>query len=451
MFMYAVVLLCAIVMWLISLHFDGYSIFAPAPLFMIGLTISAALAMVGFSTWNRVLLQPEVVLIVLAGSVSFVTASIMVQRVPPIKDFKLNGRANAGNDSDNSWVKYAVFALIMCLAICLRVYETMQISDQMGLTGAFSERVNAVRNVTDGIFTSESIKMEHGFSFFEKQLEKVAVAIGYVSVSLIAADVARGNRNGRTAWSFVLLILSVLFALLKGSRTEILYYLLAGVVVWFILKARNIANARSFAIKVLVGCLAGAAIAAVGFYAIAPALGRNLSSGLVEYISFYFGGALSSFQELLQETPNQVSPGSATFYGMFSLLYKLGIIDNLQSYSLSWIDVGGHSSNIFTCFARYYLDFGYIGVVLLSAASGAILSVIYRCARCYANPALLAVAGYLGAFTFDMVREEFVFSRLMGTTYLITIALIVLVTCILTRPIELKRLQKTFKQSGDEA
>ena len=225
------------------------------------------------------------------------------------------------------------------------------------------------------------------------------------------------------------------FALSKGGRGTIIMYAVAVVAIWYILKLRDVQDARAFTLRVILACAALAILLAGVLYVTGTLVGRKAGSGFIEYITFYFGGSVPSLQILLDQGAPAAEPGMRTFYGISNLAYKFGLVDTLPSYSIAWVDAGGHGSNIFTCFARYYLDYGYLGVGVLSLLSGALMAAVYRAARGSNAAWLVAIAGMLSPYVFDMAREEFVFSRLLSIHMPVTIALIALIVLFATRPV----------------
>ena len=119
--------------------------------------------------------------------------------------------------------------------------------------------------------------------------------------------------------------------------------------------------------------------------------------------------------------------GIRTFYYLAAIMYKIGIIQNFPSYSIAWVNLDGNSSNVFTCFGRYYADFGIIGVVILSIAAGFILTAIFNVACRTKYDLFILLSVYISPYVFDMAREEFVFSRLISPTQIIAILIMLLI------------------------
>lgn len=428
-------------LFLITLNLSGWEIFAPAPLYSIGMLVSVALAVAGGNTWNLYELKAETLFVVAFGSLSFClgacliygrlglhTRSLAKRRCPVMTDGETTVR------QIQLW-KFIPLIAVVLIALVIRISETYEIAESLGVQGSYAECAAVVRKATSQTFAADAMRFGVGFSFVERQLEKLVTAIGYVGAFLLAKALAcRSNNKWEVVPSGLLLVLVGCFALSKGGRGDIIMYVIAVVSIWYFLRLRDVADVKKFTLRVILACALLAVLLAATLYATGELVGRKAGSGFFEYITFYFGGSVPSLQLLLDQGAPSVDTGVRTFYGLSNLVYKFGFIDTLPSYSIAWVDTGGHESNIFTCFARYYLDYGYAGVGVLSLLSGALMSGVYGAARRFDAAWLIAVVGMFSPYIFDMAREEFVFSRLLSLHFPMTIALIVLLTLFATRP-----------------
>lgn len=427
-----VLLLCALlVFWLLSFKLSGWELVAPVPLALLGLSISIALAIVGLSTWNHVEMGFEVALVIAVGAASMVVAMALTENRGC---FRI-ARASIGVDGYRAPIwKYAVVGVLLIFAIGLRMHETIELGIQLGASGSsYSEAAAVVRKSLSSIHTADGMRAGIGFSMIERQLEKVVTASGYVVVYLMARAVAKRECR-RALPPFALFLLASSFCLVSGSRTAILYYVVAFFVLTSVFLFREHEEKRkSTSIKLLGVGVAIAAIGCLAFYASSTLVGRKASSGLLEYISFYFGCGAPSLQSLIDKgVPAEAIPGVRTFYFLFSLPFKFGLISDFPSYSIAWVDAGGHGSNVFTGFARYYLDFGFAGLVIFSVLGAVLMTYLYRAARETYAPVLMVLAGYMSVYAFDFAREEFVFSRLISPNQFIIIAIMLVITLFLT-------------------
>lgn len=431
MLIYALLLCVLLVFWLLSFKLSGWEIVAPVPLTLLGLSISIALAIVGFSTWNHVEIGLEVALVIAVGAASMVVAMALTENRGC---FRIT-HASIEVDRYRAPIwKYVAVGALLIFAIGLRMYETMELGVQLGASGSsYSEAAAVVRRSLSTIHTADGMRAGIGFSMLGRQLTKVVTASGYVLAYLMARAVAKKEYR-QVLPPFALFLLASGFCLVSGSRTSILYYVVAFFVLTSVFLFREHEEKRkSLSIKLLGVGVAVAAIGCLAFYASSALVGRKASSGLLEYISVYFGCGVPSLQTLIDKgIPAVAIPGVRTFYFLFSLPFKFGLISDFPSYSIAWVGVGGHNSNVFTGFARYYLDFGFVGLVILSMLGAVLMTYLYRAARKTYAPVLMALAGYMSVYAFDFAREEFIFSRLISPNQFIIIAIMLAITLFLT-------------------
>lgn len=431
---YGIILIIVTVIWVISLYKYSFEILSPASLFQLGIVTSCALALIGKESWNPVSeVNVTTALIIVIGCAAFAVgcfiATVLMKILPQSKLEKPGAKSEAKLAKDVRFKagKYGIFYAIIVFAIILRIYETFQIAENLGLTtGNYFEATRVVRDETAIFNSAESIRLGVGFSFLERQMEKIAVALGYVSVYLLAVDVSKKHSLKEIIPSLGLLGLSSAFILSTGSRSTILFYVVAFIACYSLISIKDGVSSRLVSLRVAVFGIIAAIIGSIVFYLMGGLVGRSTSSNIVRYVSFYFGSGVPALQQLIEGGALETTvPGLRSFYYAFSLLYKLGIIDSFPSYSLGWINLGGLDCNVFTGFARYYLDFGMAGVVILSLLAGLILSLMYLMARTTFSPAWILAVCYLTPRFFDMAREEFVFSRLLSSTQLVSILLMI--------------------------
>lgn len=427
----ALLLACGI---LIEWKLNGFEIVSPVSLMLLGLALADVLAMVGRGSWNSYDLSLEIFLITSLGACSLVVGSYFANRIHkfPADGACCSSDVMKAGEEYKIW-KYIALCLLMIVILIVRITETYRLAASLGVEGAsYSMAAKSVRNATASIFTSQAINGVFGFSFMAKQLFKVASCVSYLAVALLAKAIFNGDRP-RIACSSILVLLSWAYVLSTGSRGDILYQVVSLAVCLFITAAGKGFSTEKLTKKYLVyGAILGVVLA-VGFWLSSALVGRKTNSGFVEYISFYFGCGIPSLQSLLDSGgATNLFPGIRTFYNLLTIPYKLGLIDEYPIYSLSWLTLGTHSSNVFTGFARYFLDFGWVGLICLSAFASFIMSVFYKYVKQKSSCFLICVAGYLGAYAFDFAREEFLFSRFLSTSTVVWLVLLVALTWFMT-------------------
>lgn len=432
---YIIILICAVLVWTIVFRQSHFELLSAGSTVMLGFIVSTAFALIGTSTWNQVILSSVAIEIIIVGFISVLLACVFIK----VFLVKISGNKHRISRSSRccatpAW-KYGVLASLVVLAIVFRVVETVEIGRKLGMSSfSYPEISAAVRDATAVFKSAEAMKFGTGFSVIERQMEKVVLAIGYVAAFLLARSLANGERKG-LLFSGLIFVESCAFCLISGGRGTIMYYVIALIVMYSIMAYNTTSDPRRLTRRLLAVGIIVAAACAIGMFFAGAAVGRKTGANIVDYITFYFGGSIPSLELLTNHVPPTTLQGVNTFYNIFSPLYKFGLIENYPNYSITWVSLGGFSSNIFTCFARYYIDFGLVGVLLLGFAATLVMQMVYYHARRTAQRVWILLAGYLGAYAFDCAREEFIFSRLLSITHILVLVMAVLILVFMTTSI----------------
>ena len=412
--LYVVLLLLLTCGVYIEWSLNGFEIVSPVSLMLLGLALSDVLAMVGRGSWNNEDLSFHAFLIIAVGSAALLLGSFLAHgtRAP------FSSRGWSGMLPKVAQValwKYMVLMLLVLVAIILRVSDTYRLASELGVdASSYSAAAKAVRGATSSIYTSNGIKFGSGFSFITRQFMKVASCISYLAAYLLASEIM-GRRKVGVVASIALIAECWLYVFSSNGRGDILYQVIVFAVSLFILALRRGYSAKALTVKYLVAGTAAGIILAVAFWGSGKLVGRNSSFAFLEYISFYYGGGIPSLQSILEAgTLAELTPGIRSFYYLFAAPYKMGLISEYPSYSLAWIMLGNFTSNIFTGFARYYLDFGWLGLIILSFAAAYIMTRVYRYSKTSGACFVVVMTGYFAAYAFDFAREEFIFSRFLA-------------------------------------
>jgi oligosaccharide repeat unit polymerase len=444
-------LICLVLLTGIGFRSSGYELFAPITIVPLMFVVAVVLALIGWGSWNQIELQSDGFTIISIGCLAFLIGGILVERFVFNRKLSSTSRESSPVKSTTQSFSnpqlslyyilgYIALFLILCLAIYVRIKDTYRLGAQMGFHySGYSDLVSQVRKQTTAINGSNNVKIGQGFSFLEKQLEKFAMAIGYLCSYLLAKALRiwikdRKNKKNCLLAIFpsILLITNTIFNLVSGGRTQIFYNAAAVFFSLFILGLRNHQNPLKLSRNFIIFLVPAAVIFTALFYTMSGIIGRKTSSGILDYISFYLGAGIPSLQHLLASGAPSLGWGGYTFFGLQTLLYKIGFINHLSSYSIQWVPLAGKGSNIFTTFARYYLDFGYFGVIFLSLLLGALLTWMYRyCLNCkyeFVIPVFMMFAVSL----VDLPREDYLYSRFLSSAPILQLILLAFLSFLMT-------------------
>lgn len=430
--LYLIVLLITLFCLALSLRvLEKGQLCSPAVLFLSGMAIATLLAIVGRGSWNNIELKLDGALVLVIGTLSYTVGCLFAHRYAR---FTMRVKCNRWLEkseltaSETSKIKYLILLLIVIVAIVIRINETLHIAETLGLNleeGYFTLS-ELVRSNTTAIVLDTGRDQAISFSFFINQVDKVVAATGFASAVILAKRLNDGSEKRNALLPSSVLIVSSIYYLVSNSRSGIIWFVASFVVAFYIFSrmrgAIKISPGKVLLISVAV--LLGVAL----FYVFGMLFGRGAGSGILDYITFYYGSEIPSLQALLDNLPSQsMIIGGYTFNALYTVISKLIPFGGIPSYSIEWIDFGGLQSNVFSCFSRYYLDFGYIGIVVLAFVLGLLLTGLYE--RTLKMPGSISMLVYcsLSPYIFDMVREEYFYSRFISTTQIITLVLTIVI------------------------
>lgn len=225
-------------------------------------------------------------------------------------------------------------------------------------------------------------------------------------------------------------------SLLWGARGYIIYVIVAGMCYVYFLFCRSAGWRIRSRYKMLKKIMSIAVGAVAIFIALGDLVGKNRSFNLFYRFSTYFGAGIPLLDDYLKkDATRSVIPGAATFYNMFNVLSRrFGIKISTAYDQFEFRYLNGYSmGNVYTALRRYYMDFGIVGVIILSAILSLIFGLLYTSIqRSYKNTRIdikILVYGIMSRslFLFSIDDRLFLdFASLSTIIYFIELLLCVL-------------------------
>lgn len=237
-----------------------------------------------------------------------------------------------------------------------------------------------------------------------------------------------------------LLIAAILImanALISGERIPILLFATAFLLSSLIL-FRRFGGKDFIAVKMILKWIFPSFLGMVFFcYIVLPLTGRSTEVGFIDYISFYISSGIPALSEFFSTgiSFEPEFPCAATFKNLISFIgIHFGDVVQINDGTGNlWIDFGEElSTNIFTRYFRYYLDFGWIGFCGLTILCGAFYGFLYRVINTTDSVWLWGVSLFFLSYLGDAERQEG-FCTLMAP-FLIKFAIFLwIIVCIMPR------------------
>lgn len=372
--MYILLIECLLVCLFIAFYISYEDLLSPACLFIFAFVFVTLCALLGRSTWNGFDLSIVAFFVVLIGCISFLFGCWLADPIKEEKSAFISAiRNNELHVKKVSTWKIIVLIIFVALTAYLKIKEIKTIGGGVDLSSSIAK----TRYATNPAFTDSD--STENFSFTVKQFDKIVFIIGFVAAYLLVFNFKKESFICKVT-VIALWISCAAYGILSGSRGSSLIVLVSPLLAIPIRYHRNGNNKKKSSLK-LFGCiLIAAAILLPIFYYSIELFGRSTKTDIIEYLSFYFGAGLPSLIHALS-IPQSVPtlPFYNTFYGIWSIISGFTDI-SLPAYSSEWLNLGGHFSNIYTCFYRYFMDMRWIGVVVFSALSGFVYTKLFRIA-----------------------------------------------------------------------
>lgn len=205
-----------------------------------------------------------------------------------------------------------------------------------------------------------------------RMLKMLAYIMLYIFVNNITIEKSIKNLK-----SLFVVIIYIFVIMLQGSRTALIYTMLAFVTLYVLLyqKRKGLLIKR---LTTLIKIMLFAVIVLLFFSYIRGFVGRTHTWSLIEYVTYYFGIPMCAFQINLELFPNpKYNFGMLeTFTSLLSSLSRYISSINVPEIGFTFYK-GKSLGNIYTAFRKFYYDFGLLGVSLFSMVESLLFTRMY--------------------------------------------------------------------------
>lgn len=216
------------------------------------------------------------------------------------------------------------------------------------------------------------------------QLTKISKANMYISLYIFIhnniVSKKKGIKDVNSKLGYIMsIVLYIPLIILSSGRFELIIFILAGLIIWYILQ-NYFGDKTEIGLKKLIKIILIILICLFVFSSTRTLVGRTNTSSMVDYIASYFGGAIQLLN-LYIENPISESEifGQETFVAINKTLYKLGVLDReykiyLEFRSSNGIVIG----NVYTALRSYIQDFGILGMIFMQVILSGIITILYE-------------------------------------------------------------------------
>jgi oligosaccharide repeat unit polymerase len=204
-------------------------------------------------------------------------------------------------------------------------------------------------------------------------------ALGYVYMALVVQYLVLKKKTS-LQWKVLNSIPITVYALatiLTGGRNPLIQFVVAFVVMYYLKHVQIYGKVKFNLKKVLSSFLIGI-VALLAFSQFRTVVGRTESQNTWDYLAMYIGAPIKLFDKFVTD-PVRISHqyiGQETFpYLWISFFGKT--ITNWSNLEFRKSSSGINLGNVYTAFRRYYSDFGFIGLIALTALESFFYSLFY--------------------------------------------------------------------------
>ncbi len=324
----------------------------------------------------------------------------------------------------STW-KVVAFVLVQIISVFTIAMDMRKLTSQYGISGNFSTVMYWFRHYH--MFSEDKINL----SSLASNLRMISVYGSYIWIYTLCHNKTYKYKTVNAVWMLVSVILSVVCAMMVGARGDAFDIFVAIFVMFFALwqmkgGRRHRINFRKMAILV-----AAVTVALFSFKALGDMAGRNavesskansVTNSAIYTMAFYFGAEIKNLDIYLAAPFHRGAEvfGGQTFAGILGWLSgTFGLGWNVEVYLPFQ---SGGTGNVYSTFYPFIYDFGYTGVVVLTAILAVVSQMLYERSKLNGrNTAInfnMLIYSYIsGPIVFSFFGEAF-FTSILSTGFI---------------------------------
>lgn len=398
----------------------------PAVIVVGMMTLSTFFALFTVERWHFGL-SVEGFFLITASTAAFVLGGVFAHRCldRPTKKIAVEYLYAVGDR------KILLTALFMLSMAALNLQSMYELSVAYGNHEGY---LNVVRTLRPIIERNELV-FDRWISYRSQLAQAIACGFFYMfAFNLIFAGIRR--------WRLLIPTVCYLpFPILSTARMSVFFFVIYIIVVALILyqkKNQFVTAAKLCAARYLIG--GGLTFIAI-FFVMGALTGKTISEERTPFVilAHYIGLSIPALDELIHHPTLETNYiGSHSLHGIYRALQKFD--PDMPSVPLfdPLVTFVGIDTNVYTALGHYFLDYGWLGTLLMMWILGAGYSLFYgwikHCRKNFALPVML-----YGIFCYPLflisISERVLFD-LVGTTFFYTLLLFWLSTKIFFRKVE---------------
>lgn len=363
-------------LFLLTFFASEEDILDPSVIVCIMWSFSTICAIYNIDKWG-ISLHFNTVMAIVIGVISFSVGSFIGRRMPALAWGNKSKRGyNESNALETIPVSKISFIAFLIVGIITVLMQYKWVLSQVGSIGVWSDMMTAYRS-GNSTWSTESINKSSILSNLELLLSVNAYVSAYIGIN----NIFSGKKFRREVPLFIPGLLFAVDKILNAGRGDILLFFGAIVLCVYISMQKKYKWTKKVSrkyIKYMIFAMIGVTVL---FSVSRSWVGRTNQDSMLDYVTTYAGGSIQLFDMYMQDPePASTIFGKETFHTLINYLGKLfGISEWRYISHLEFrISNGVNLGNVYGAFRYYLYDFGWLGMIVLSAFAAAFYSYMYR-------------------------------------------------------------------------
>ena len=370
-----------------------------APSVIMGITIIFGGIVGCFANLNwKVHVPFEVLLLYMLGYGSLILGEIVVKNKSYQMHLKFKYTQQYTISEINIPNKFIFMAIVFSIVVVMiSKNKSVQIAYENGYTGEEWQSMP--------VYVKHAISRGNAhYGVVLSTCRQILENITYLSVFIFIFNGSIAGFAYAVKKHFVLFVFPLLYAYMlsfQGQRSNFI-----GIIVFsfyaFILQSKHLRVKLNYK-KIIIICVVFVILFLLYFTIVGNFTGRSANSNAIENACVYIGSSILDCAEYINSPQSKYSFtwGTRTFSGLYSTIMRIfpflpTIHANSNAYTFQFVTfANGSESNVYGPFAKFFSEFGYLGVIILCFVQGLLYRILYNTCK---NPSATPWQMYLFSF-----------------------------------------------------
>lgn len=395
---------------IVSFIRSRYDVLDPIFIYNICLTGCCALAALYTRAWNLPM-HFNSMMIIITMSIFFFIGGIIAERSTCTGKYINRDNSSKLRGFYISWPLWIFFIVILLYFIYLNYVNFLALASQVTDETEFAKMLGPVNS-----------------GFVHKEIEtgrwaayrlRFASGMAYLSILAIWINLMAKQYQEIFKWScFVILYFP--FIVFTAGRQQFMYLIMFAMISFFLIYRKWKTSESHLEREFLIIAIAIGAflICFLGMGVINGKVGAN--TDFLKVLVHYAGTNISAFDVYINEMvmPDNQYIGATTLTQIYGFLYTHGFdVPRFFQYITLFTAFGPVTTNVYTAFARYINDYGYLGCLMIMFLIGFFYTYFYKQIYCHGlKNWMILVYASISYPIFLMGREERFFNEILSTS-----------------------------------